>query len=113
MGAIPNRGPIHAMFRYRSWNPLDKSVKKCAKNNQNTEYREVPLYGGYTKAWTYTCNVLPHAQGPIMTYKYQFSDKSVKKCSINNQNTEYREVPLYGDYTRTWTDISHLQYQPS
>ena len=89
---------------------LDKSVKKCGINHQNTECREVPLYEGYTKSWTLTCNVLPHAQGPVMTYKYQFLDKFVKKCGLNHQNTEYREVALYGDHTRTLTDISHFQF---
>ena len=92
---------------------LDKSVKKCGINHQNTEYLEVPLYGGYTTTRTYNYNVSPHELGPIMTHKYQFLDKSVKKCGKNHQITEYREVPLYGGYTKTWTDISHFQYQPS
>ena len=78
----------------------DKSVKKCGKNHQITEYREVPLYGGYAKTWTYNFNVSPHEVGSIMTHKYQFLDKSVNKCVKNHQNTEYREVPLYGGYIK-------------
>ena len=93
----------------------DKSVKKCDKNHRNSEYREVSLYGGYTKSWTHTCNVSPQELETIMTYKYQFSDKYVKKCGKNNQITEYREVPLYGGYTKSWTytcNVSPPELEP-
>ena len=59
----------------------EKFVKKSVKNHQNSEYREVPLYGGYTKSWTHICNVSPPELEPIMTNKYQFLDKSAEKCS--------------------------------
>lgn len=57
------------------------------------------------ETWTFSSSLLPQKIEPTTNSPYRISNNSGRKCGLNQQNTEYQEVPLHGGYWKKWTYI--------